>query len=389
MTHTKTFRNRRGFSLVETLVAMILFVLVLGTTLSVMDDQVRAMTGGVAEVRATQYLRFAFGLLERELPFTGSNAAAHQPFLVYADSMTLAFNADLVSDQANDPSAVYSDTLAPAAAVWEVQQANKFTIPGTGWAYPDTTYRVGGILSPAETIVYVFRADSSTSRTDDYVLYRKVNHLAPEMVARNLLKVQGQPFFRFYRHIVPASGLPYLLEVPKDSLPLRHTQPVHLAATDTGKLAKIDRIRAVRVAFRTTDERPGSKERIYSAARTITLPNAGITAKKTCGDEPIIGNNSFSSAWGVVDTDTVVQLTWNPAVDETAGEEDVIRYVLWRSTAGSAGAGDPYLSIPSGAGSYAYTDALVNPGTTYYYALGVQDCSPSMSTLKHTVVVIP
>ena len=65
--------------------------------------------------------------------------------------------------------------------------------------------------------------------------------------------------------------------------------------------------------FRITDDQPGSKERIYPAARTLWFANAGIKIKMTCGDEPILGTISFAAANVVVDGVNAIALTWNAA----------------------------------------------------------------------------
>ena len=83
------------------------------------------------------------------------------------------------------------------------------------------------------------------------------------------------------------------------------------------------------------------------------------------------------------DDTPVVQLDWLPATDESIGEKDVIRYVLYRRSVPNTGIwGDPFLSIPAGAASYTYEDATVQVGGTYQYAHAAQDCTPSLSPLS-------
>ena len=87
-------------------------------------------------------------------------------------------------------------------------------------------------------------------------------------------------------------------------------------------------------------------------------------------------------------TTPAVRLSWTPATDETTGEMDVIRYVLYRREVPNGGAwGDPFLSIPAGAGSYTYDDASVTADSTYQYAHAAQDCTPSLSPLSTSVEV--
>jgi hypothetical protein len=85
----------------------------------------------------------------------------------------------------------------------------------------------------------------------------------------------------------------------------------------------------------------------------------------------------------------VARLTWNAAIDETAGERDVSRYVIYRqSLPMSPDWGDPYLSIPAGLLTYQYDDQAIVSGESYIYALAAQDCTPMLSTLEQSGFVI-
>ena len=52
------------------------------------------------------------------------------------------------------------------------------------------------MLSPAETITYYFVADTSTARTDDYVLMRQVNNNAAERGRPQPAGLPGAPLLR-------------------------------------------------------------------------------------------------------------------------------------------------------------------------------------------------
>ena len=383
--------RRAGMTIVEMLVALVVFGTVFAITLGTLNEQLRTFTNGQRQLDAAQYLRFTLGTLEKDLPTTGSNVTSDQPFLVYGDTLAVALNADLLSHIANDVYAVYVDSSAPAVATMSVPRARRFTIPTSSFQYPDTTYRSGLALSPAETIIFYFQPDTASARADDYVLYRQINDLGPELVARNVLRADSAPFFRYHRVNVPASGPAFLDSIPMSWLPLRHTVPLHSSVGDTLPLNRIDQVRAIEINFRVTDARPGPQERIYSVKRHVTLPNAGKAFKKVCGDEPLLGSIAFVTAPFVdpLTADTLVRLTWNAAVDETAGEKDVMRYIVWRDTAVFAMAGDPYLSIPAGSASYQFDDTDVVAGGKYYYALAAQDCTPSLSSLRTSVAIIP
>jgi hypothetical protein len=119
-------------------------------------------------------------------------------------------------------------------------------------------------------------------------------------------------------------------------------------------------------------------------SRIIDLPSAGFGIKMTCGDEPILGS-PLNLQVVTPDGTPMVRLDWLPATDESVGEKDVIRYVLYRRDVPNSGDwGDPFLSIPAGAAGYTYDDATVEVGNTYQYAHAAQDCTPSLSPLSQT-----
>ena len=102
----------------------------------------------------------------------------------------------------------------------------------------------------------------------------------------------------------------------------------------------------MQVTFAVTNGLSGAAERRRSLSRYIRLPNVGLAVRKTCGDEPILGT-PLTAVWNA--TSGGVDLTWNAAVDELAGERDVERYVIWRRLASDVAWGDPHVSLsPTG-----------------------------------------
>jgi hypothetical protein len=164
-----------------------------------------------------------------------------------------------------------------------------------------------------------------------------------------------------------------------------------LAPQDTGLVAIIDSIRGVRITLTVTNGLTGPQERRRTLSRIVNLPNVGIANKKTCGSPPILGVGLNARAITQADGTPAVELTWNQATDESGGEKDVVRYVLWRLEGSAIDWGTPYLSIPAGSPSYIYTDAAVTSGQTYRYLLAAQDCTPSLSTSSAVsgVVAVP
>jgi hypothetical protein len=256
-------------------------------------------------------------------------------------------------------------------------------------SYPDTNYTAaGGILnSPAETVIFYFTPDTATARTDDFVLFRKVNGLAPELVARNILRTSGEPFFKYFQLRRPLNAPAYLFTVSSSALPMRHSVPVHGTVADTGTPGKVDSLRGVEVNLTATNGKTDADERTFAITRTVRFPNAGLAVKRTCGDPPLLGTG-LSVRDTTVQGAPAVRLAWNPATDEGGGEADVVGYVVWRRLQGAADWDVPYLSIPAGQTSYIHVDVAVTQGETYEYALAAQDCTPTLSQLAISAPVL-
>lgn len=370
--------GRGGFSMIELIMALAIFGFVAAGALSLVNQQEVAFSLGSARLDALQNDRFAAETVERSLRAAGNNTAPGQPFIVYADASTLTINADYAGSDENDPFAVYIDPGASVAETGALTAARRLTIPGTAIAYPDTTYFNGAVNSSAETITFHFSSDATTPRAGDYQLTRKVNDLPAEIVARGLMPVPGEPFFA-YQEVLSGDTITARPQwIPAAALPLRHTVPMHLSVADTGSVARIDRIRAVRMTF-TAMGGTGQLEQGSPVRQVIRIPNAGTAAIQSCGETPIFGSGvSVMQPTGEIE----VAVSWNAATDESSGEEDVIRYAIFRRTPSVADWGEPYFSIPAGQASYAYTDTDVMADSTYQYAVAAQDCTPSISSLS-------
>ena len=368
--------------MVELVIVIVVFGIVLTGALGFMTVQQQAFFKGADKLMTIQNLRYAYQTLEIDLTTLGSNVPEGQPAMVLADDDVIAFTADYTSNLVNDVSAVYIDPDAPNGLVQA--PLSGISLPNSSFSWPDTIYRApGGTPSMAELIIYFFEPDANTTRGDDYVLKRQVNSASPEVLARNLLKQGSTPFFRYFGERTYTSQSSELDSIPDAALPLFHSALIHGSATDTAQSARGDSIRAVRVSFRSTNGRPGADEWFADVSRVIDLPSAGFSVVGTCGDEPILGSPLAVQVVSPEDETPFVRLDWLPATDESVGEEDVIRYVLYRRAVSNNGEwGDPFLSIPAGAASYTYDDATVQTGSTYEYAHAAQDCTPSLSPLS-------
>lgn len=370
-------RNQRGMTLIEILIAMTVFLIVLGGVVKAIGSQSQGFRKGSDELGILQNLRYGVDQVEQDLRLAGGNVATRQPIVDYAGTSAFAFNADLVSNIAGDISAVYIDVDAPNGEVQAWSLASATQIPGSSpsFTYPKADYP----NSAAETVMFWFADDTSTSRTDDYVLMRRVNTRPEEPLMRNILLPTSGNFFRYYYNNTPAVGNPTLDTVPTAWYPLSHSAGNHGSLPDTGALARIDLIRAAELRYRVTNGRSGTDERIRSASALLVMPNSGVKKLSTCGDTPIF-NQAVIATYDPTPPGAVV-LTWSRSVDELSGESDVIRYLVWRRVGAVGTWGDPYKSLAaSGVAVYTDQDTQITSGTTYTYAVSAQDCTPALST---------
>ncbi len=381
----RTSQRRGGFTLVEMLLAFTIFGVIFAAALGMMGNEVKSFTRANDATGALQNARFTVDELERTLRAGGVGLSQGQPMLVYADANSLVLNGDYLSRTLNDTRSIFVDTAATDAITLPMAvSAVTYRLPGTAFHYPVVAY--GG---SAETIMFFFRPDSSTARTDDYILFRQVNYDTAQVVARDLLRNGNAPFFQYLSLVTPLGAAAYLDSVRAATLPLYHASALHNAAGDTSVSALTDSVRAVRVSFIASNGAAPPNELRRAVTRLIRMPNAGLETFNTCGDLPTTPGG-FTAQTTVTGTGTpAVQLTWSASADETAGEKDVIRYVVFRAQGAAPTFGDPFLSIASGAATYTYTDTQVTPGTQYWYAIAAQDCTPSVGASTIPVTVIP
>ena len=373
-------RTNKGFTLVELLVAMVVFVVVLGGAMGFLTAQSRTFRRGSDDMAVLQNMSFGADNLDGQIRTAGANTVDAQPPVVYASANTLSFNADYVANDAADISAVYYDPDAAVAEVEALKVANQIVIPGSApnFAYPTSDYNTtAGTASPAELITLFFTPDLETARTDDFMLMRQVNNNAPETLIRQVLPDSTNlPFFRYHILRPPAANLlPKLVLVPAAELPASHALATHGDAADA--VTKIDSLRAVLVSYVITNGQTGSLERTQRISLNIPLPNMGVKLLKICGSEPILGTGLVAAYQPLTGQ---VKLTWVPAFDENSGEKDVVRYVIWRKKITDATWTDPLTSVAAGQANYTYDDGQgLQAATTYQYQLAAQDCSPKLS----------
>jgi type II secretory pathway pseudopilin PulG len=382
-------RNRRGFTIAEVAISLMILLVITGAAVQFLRKQTGLVTRETARMDAMQNAQFSAAQIERELREAGAGVADMQPIIVQADSEAMTFNANMVSIDTGDVRAVYQIRDADTNSARAMFKSERMALPNSGPLkyYPDTTYLAAtGIQSGAETISYYLRPDSTTTRTDDYLLFRRVNALAATLVARSIVKMPSRdtmPFFTYYK----SDTLNRLTPIARNTLPLYHGI-IHGAVNDTGRFARTDSIRAVRVHFLTAARDPRTNADALRTVETmVRVMNSGLLDRTSCGQPPYPGGTPavVTNTFGNTPKATV---TWTKSTDDNAGEKDIERYAIFRRVSTATVFGDPISSIPGRlAATYTFVDNAVVQGQTYVYGIAAQDCTPSLSSVVSSVAV--
>ena len=382
-------RARRGFTIIEMIVAITILMLITGAAVQFMRKQTGLVTRETSRMDAMQNAQFAAGQIERELREAGAGVADFQPMIVQLDSAALTFNANMISVDTGDVRAVYQFRDADTNGARVMFLSERRALPNSSPAkmYPDTTYFASaGLPSGAETISYYLRPDSTMRLPNRYLLFRRVNAVTPTLVARGIVKDprDTMPFFTYYK----TDTLNRLKPLARTQLPLYHGV-IHGAVDDTGRFALTDSVRAVRLHFLTAtrDPRTGT-DALRGVETLVRLMNAGLMTRASCGQLPYPGGTPTvtpSAAGALVPSVTV---TWSRSSDDGAGEKDIERYAILRRLQSQTQFGDPISSIPASQSAiYSFTDTNVQSGQTYVYGISAQDCTPALSSVTSSPAV--
>ena len=386
-------RARKGFTIIEVVIAMMLLLVVMGAAVQFLRKQTGLVTRETSRMDAMQNAQFAAAQIDRELREAGVGVADIQPMMVQLDSSALTFNANMVSVDTGDVRAVYQFPDADTNGVRAMYVSERMALPNSSPAkgYPDTTYLAAtGVESGAETISYYLRPDSTTTISNRFLLFRRVNATTPTLIARGITRDarDTMPFFTYYK----TDTLNRLIPIPKSKFPIYHGI-IHGAVDDTGKAALTDSIRAVRIHFVTATRDPRTGQDALRTVETLVrLMNSGLLSRSSCGQPPYAPTNvvATSSAAGAAVKSVVV--TWTASVDDAGGERDIERYAIFRRLATQTVFGDPISSIPGAkTATYSYSDLGVVANGQYIYGVAAQDCSPALSpaTAAAAVTVLP
>jgi len=379
-----TRRGRIGFTLIEIMISMTMLLFIVGVATTFFRRQGTAVAEQAGRLEAQQTAQFTLSELDRDLRLAGVGVADMQPILEQADSMAVTFNADLTSTVPGDPAAVYIDLDADDRLVSVWRSTDRAMLPYSTVAYPESTYMKSiGAPSGAETISYWLSRDSSSTASNEYVLWRRQNAGTPRLVARGIVKNPTDTVFQFFK--ADSSGA--LTPVPPSKLPAYHKAVTHGIPSDTGKFALVDSISTIRVRLTVAfHARSGTVLRRLDS--TIRLMNAGLIRRTTCGNPPIAVTPTAVASFDALGQPRVT-IAWPASTDEAAGEKDVERYALFRRPAGSAGTADEaFASVPMGATTYSFVDTDVRTGEQWVYGVAAQDCTPTLSSVTSAPAVI-
>ena len=318
---------RRGHSLVEMMIAVTMMLMIFAMVIPFLQAQMHQVGRTAGNLDAVQNARYSQNIIDRELRVAGAGVVPQQSFIVQAGPMSVSFNADLVTADSTDPTAVYYDPNVDTSTTHALPLAQAFLMPlSTTFTYPSQDYvSAPGVLSTAETISYYLVVDHSQPVSNIYTLYRQVNAAAPTVVSTGISVPAGTAFFQYYK-INGTTGT--LDSIPYASLPLYHTAAVHSSPADTGHSALTDSIRAVQMVVTGMYDDPTAGP-VYRTVTTMTkLLNAGLLYASECGQPPIAVNAPVATWYGGTSTDSV-NLTWSASPDQNGGEQNVELYMIY------------------------------------------------------------
>ncbi len=367
--------SRAGFTVLELLVAMSVTLVIIAVVAPIYSAQTRAVNDTAGRTDATRSANFGVDAIEQDLRNTGVGVFDGQPLIVRGATDAVSFNANMVTARTNDLVAVFYDPDADSTSLGALSPGTAITLPNSSSTYPGANY-----ISNAETISYYVKSDTGVSPIPGgqrVVLYRRVNRMPEEIIARNLIQTSSMPAFRYYRRSL--AGV--LSEVTGSGLPMFHSVPKHATSADTGSAAAIDSIAVVRVSLIAMfKDRKGNVE-LDTVQRNIRIANTGLLQRAQCGEVPLVPGAPVLSIVPLGGLNSV-KLVWSASADELSGERDVEMYAVYRRVFGALDWGEPLTNVPgAGVASLQYTDNTVAPAVRYEYALSALDCTPAPSGL--------
>lgn len=350
--------RRRGFTLVEMVVAMTITLLVFAITLPFVRAQTRSLGSTAGRTEADQVARFAMRAVEQDLRRAAGEYG--QPTLVAAGPMLLAFNANIRRADTLDVGALETEVIGyNAGAAWPLSRAT--ALPTTARVYPTTNYiNADGDTTRTETISYYLLADTGSSLPDTYVLYRRFNDQAALELIDGLYLPDSQAFFTFYRNV---GG--YLDEIPDDSV-IFWTAP---------RMAEIRTI-GLRASGVYVNKFDGSQT-VRTIETRVTLPVPLATTTVTCGAAPTAPSAGLGVAASTFPRGA--RLTWNKSTQDTGDPDDALYYRVERRPTG--GTWTTIASVVAASNnSYSLLDPALTRNGSFEYGVTVVGCGNATSS---------
>jgi prepilin-type N-terminal cleavage/methylation domain-containing protein len=370
-------RVRRGFTLIEMLVAMTLTMLIFAITIPFFRAQAKAVGSGAGRLDVIQNAKYAQGVIDKELRLAGG--VFGQPTIVQAAPLSITFNANVYAQSTADPNAAYINAALDTLTTESFQLGLARALATSVKNYPTATYTDSNAArSGAETITYWLAADASSGRNDIYALYRRVNAKDSTLITSNLwIPSDTGYFFRYYR--VAASG--EVSQIAQNTLPLYWDD-----ATRTIDSIGVVEMRVAGWAYIARDN-----EHVFRTVYGKThLSNVGLLTARSCGAAPAAVTALTVAQSPVSGSPNSVRVSWTASTDDGAGASDVQSYsVARRASAGSTWY--PVGNFPArGGGSYQFDDYALKAGT-WVYGVRAMDCGPTWSTVTEQsgTIVIP
>ena len=385
---TASWTARRGYSLGELLLTLTITIGIFAAAVPFFTMQMRQLAQDVGRTDAQQTARYAQNTVDRELrnigigvqPMDASQGIPrNQPKIVQAHAFSVTFNTDLIANDTADVEAVYYDPNVANSLTLAMNTGATTTLPFSSKTYPDYTYRKNDrSMSLAETVSYWASADSSAPAGSSlYVLWRRVNDGPISLVATGIKIVSGQPLFKYSR--VLSSGR--IDSIPTASLPVYWDQVASIA----------DSIRTVTLTVNGVFNGFNLQNKARSFMRTVNsqtaLANIGLAQRNSCGDIPLNPGSPAVARVTILGVDRI-QVTWSASADETSGEKDVERYVVFRRLVGATW-GEPIDQVGgSKSATYMWEDFDLQSGFTFEYGVSAQDCSPANSSMRTSAAIL-
>lgn len=357
-------RPRAGFSMIEMIFAVSITVLVFSIAIPFFRAQTRAMDAGAGKLDAFQSARYAVARIESDLRFAGGEVG--QPVIVQAAPYAISFNANRQGrTPPTDANASYWDATLDTLTTQSWMVSHATALRNSGKVYPTVAYTTpNGTTSQAETIQYFLHADTSGGRTNQYVLYRRINDRDSTLVTRNLYVASDSSFF-FRYYTTNAAGT--TTAVASASTPIYWDD----------SLSRDDSIAAVQI--RATGVYYDARARINVYRQlyaTVKLRNAFRLLPRTCGPVPATPAALTVTVETAAGAKLDVRLDWTGVAGDSTAPRDVRQYILYRRLNGTT----PWTPIGSkpalGTSNYRYQDfALPVAAGTYQYGLAARDCS--------------